>query len=281
MSSESIEGWNFYNRALMPSTPFYQEPNFDRLDRKIWSRKFDGHTPLLIRWISDYDIEKEGYWWYTVKDTTFEIENLKSYYRSYINKGRRNFTSRKIEVNEYSHEMADVAIEAWKLYSKNTLEVRDKSDYADEIRKWKKDVYGAFDHEGRLCAYLTIIKNKNYYTIEQLKARPDCRNAGVNAAIVYKLLEDMNEDLNHGIFLSNGQRNLVHETNFNDYLIKYFGFRKAYCKLNVIYSPKIEWIVKILYPFRKIVKKMDSVKIFHQINGVLLMEEIVREQKKI
>ncbi len=70
----------------------------------------------------------------------------------------------------------------------------------------------------------------------------------------------------------------MHETHFPDYLEKYFGFRKAYCKLHVMYAPKYKSLIKLLYPFRRIFKKFDSVGKVHQLNGVLTMEEIVRRQ---
>ena len=77
-------------------------------------------------------------------------------------------------------------------------------------------------------------------------------------------------------YVCDGARNINHETAYQDYLEKYFGFRKAYCKLNIAYNPKIGWIVKCLYPLRGIFKKFDSIKIVHLINGVLKMEEYSR-----
>lgn len=93
-------------------------------------------------------------------------------------------------------------------------------------------------------------------------------------------MQYFSEDLKNGKYICDGTRNISHETKFQDYLEKYFNFRKAYCKLNIKYRPVIKPIVKLLFVFRKTLKKLDNNSLVHNINGVLKMEEIIREQKK-
>lgn len=79
-------------------------------------------------------------------------------------------------------------------------------------------------------------------------------------------------------YICDGSRNSVHETNFQDYLEKYFGFRKAFCRLRMKYRFPIGLIVKGLYPFRSKIKKEG--RISSKIANVLFYEEIVRKCKK-
>ena len=67
-----------------------------------------------------------------------------------------------------------------------------------------------------------------------------------------------------------------HETAFQEYLEYYFGFRKAYCDLRIIYKPVIIIPVKVLYCFRNVLAKLDNIGIIHFINSVLKMEGIAR-----
>ena len=67
---------------------------------------------------------------------------------------------------------------------------------------------------------------------------------------------------------------------FQDYLEKYFGFRKAYCKLHIVYNPKAKWIIMLMFPIRRFLMKLDGIGKVHQINSVLRMEEIVRENNE-
>ena len=80
-------------------------------------------------------------------------------------------------------------------------------------------------------------------------------------------------------YVCSGSRNINHKTGTAEYKIRRFGYRQAYCKLHIKYNSKMAFIVKVLYPFRKILKKMDKITKIHQINAVLLMESLVRENK--
>ena len=95
-------------------------------------------------------------------------------------------------------------------------------------------------------------------------------------------MTDFNEAkaLNCNLYICDGARSISHETAFQDYLEKYFEFRKAYCELNIKYNPKWKLTIKFLYFFRKIFRLLEGIGIIHQINGIMKMEEIVRGQKR-
>ena len=138
-------------------------------------------------------------------------------------------------------------------------------------------VYGAFNEDEQMCGYAHLIKYKDHCSFSTLKTRPSSESKGINAAICYQILSDLEEDLQRDdFFISDGARNLFHETHFQDYLEKYFCFRKAYCKLNVVWNPKYDWIIKALWPFRNLFFKFDNNKVFHAMNALLRSEEIRR-----
>ena len=110
-----------------------------------------------------------------------------------------------------------------------------------------------------------------------LKTMPAMEKFAVNAALVYGILNYYNEFLKSGGIICDGARSINHETHFQDYLEKYFGFRKAYCKMHIVYNPKVKWLIKLLYPFRQILGKLDEIGTVHQVNAVLRMDEIARE----
>ena len=112
-----------------------------------------------------------------------------------------------------------------------------------------------------------------------LKTRPDSEKLAVNAAIVDKILRDFQQKLEQGYFICDGERSVFHETAFQDYLEKYFGFRKAYCKLSIAYNPVIKGMLLFLYRFRSILGKFDFLGLIHKINAILAMQEICEGQK--
>lgn len=64
------------------------------------------------------------------------------------------------------------------------------------------------------------------------------------------------------------------------YLAKYFGFRKAYCRLHIKYRWYVKAVIHMLYIFRKKIEKHSSHRLLYKITGVLKMEEIVRNSDK-
>ena len=81
------------------------------------------------------------------------------------------------------------------------------------------------------------------------------------------------------LFRSNdGSRPIIHETNFQEYLEKYFGFRKAYCKLHVCYRFPVGLAVRILYPVRNIIHTKNPT--LNRMKSLLKMEEYKRKSCK-
>ncbi len=73
-----------------------------------------------------------------------------------------------------------------------------------------------------------------------------------------------------------GERSIYHQTNFQSYLEKYFGFRKAYCRLHLKFNPRINLFIQIIYPFRSVFKLLDNIGIFHKLNAIFKMLEIAK-----
>lgn len=273
------EGWMYYNHAAVPTTAPHELPNMNPIkDRSIWHT--GGGTPLLARWTTDFDCGHETNWWYVIKDTPFDICELKSKRRYEINKGNKYFEIKKINSESYVNELFDIRSRNMEVYPARYRQTIDAEIWYDEIRKFSSNysVYGAFDREtGMLCGYANVSIQGKCANLVEVKVFPACEKQAIHASIVDGVLRDFSDFLKDG-YICDGARNINHETAYQDYLEKYFGFRKAYCKLNIAYNPKIGWAVKLLFPFRGILKKFDNLKIVHLTNAVLKMEEFAREQ---
>lgn len=80
----------------------------------------DGGQPLLARWTEDYDCQQKTEWWYVIKDTMFDINELKAKRRYEINKGKKNFEVRRIDHSIYVDDLFKVQIAAYQSWQKNT-----------------------------------------------------------------------------------------------------------------------------------------------------------------
>ena len=275
-------GWKYYNHAAIPTTPPHETPDVSPITNgSIW--KMEG-TPLLARWTTDFDCGYETNWWYVIKDTPFVISDLKAKRRYEINKGIKNFEVKEIDPKEWAESIYAVAMAAYATYPESYRPNVSHDSFVSDIMSWDfYKVYGAYSVEdGSFCGYACLIKPKpeereeSYIDFAVMKAMPDKERFGLNAAMVNKILADHEEFLNSGGYICDGARSIQHETAFQDYLEKYFGFRKAYCHLNIVYNPKYSFIIKIAYKCRKILKNFDFVPAIRMANSLLKMEEINR-----
>ena len=78
-------------------------------------------------------------------------------------------------------------------------------------------------------------------------------------------------------YINDGSRSISHLTNIQDFLIQKFKFRKAYCKLHILYNCKTRIFVNLLFPFRKIIR-IFNFDPFTRIEILLYQEEIYREE---
>ena len=74
------------------------------------------------------------------------------------------------------------------------------------------------------------------------------------------------------MYVNDGARSITNHSNIQPFLIDKFNFRKAYCHLEIKYKWWLEFAVKCLYPFRKIIP-------VRQIKAILDMEAMARGRK--
>ena len=275
-----IDGWKYYNHAAIPTAPPHEDPDVTPIENgEIW--KLDG-SPLLARWTTEFDKIDNGNWWYVIKDTPFDISQLKAKKRYEINRGIKNFDVKLINVQEHKEELYSLQVAAFSAYPEKYRPTVHKEDFLKSLDSWNDCiVFGAFFREtGELKGYAMLLRKSDCFVdFSVLKTDPEFERYGTNAALCAGILEYFNEMLSNGGIICDGARSVSHETRFQDYLEDKFGFRKAYCKLHIKYSSKMAFMIKVLYPFRKILKKMDKTEKVHQINSVLLMESLARENK--
>lgn len=275
-----IKGWRYYNHAAIPSTPPHEEPDLSPVkNNSIW--KMRGRTPLLARWTSDFDCGYETNWWYVIKDTPFDIHALKAKRRYEINKANRNFIIKEINPIEWSENIYRIAVAAYETYPNSYRPDIKHDSFISEITKWNfYKIYGAFSLEDEsLCGYACLSKKDlfgNYIDFTMMKAIPEKEKLGINAAMVNKILLDHQDFLGSGGYICDGARSVRHETAFQDYLEKYFAFRKAYCKLHIVYKPAVRILINIVFPFRRLLNGLNYINVVSKVNALIKMEEINR-----
>src|SRR5262249_10166963 len=118
-----------------------------------------------------------------------------------------------------------------------------------------ESVGGPFDFRGvfvdsKLAGYMKCIVGADYIACVVLKLDP----AYLSARIAYVLKDSFLRKYvaEEGKVAHDGFRAVSHETNAHDFFLR-FGYRRAYCDLQVCYRPVLGAMVRVLYPFRRVV----------------------------
>lgn len=206
---------------------------------------------------------------------------MKAKKRYEIARGLKNFDVKRIEPIQYGEQLFicfNKAAERYQGYSNNN---KDKEKFIKGLSNMdNKEYYAAFHKEsGVLAGYAVNTVYDDYVDFSIAKFDVDYINERVSAAIIYTILHEY-INVQKKRYVCDGERCINHKTNIQNHLENLFGFRKAYCKLHIIYRPIMCLIIKTIYPFRKFLLLLDNVKMFQNINSVLKMEEIIRKQGK-
>lgn len=272
--------WNYYNHCMVPNV-FPHEVVDDTIVKSgaIWK----GNKALLARWTSDFDCTEPTSWWFFIKRDSFDLNQLKSNRRYKITKGIKYFDVRRIDPKDFIPQLYQVYQDAMTGYPPESRVEIPFSEYEKTMCALSEAsdtqrLYGAFSREtDELCGYIHIPVYQEWAALSSLITNPQYEKYQINAALIYYVLEDLKDRMDGNFYISDGERNVLHKTNFHDYLEKYFLFRRAYCHLHIQYRPIIKPFVYLMYPFRKLLKKADHISLIHKVNGVLFMEEIRRQ----
>lgn len=262
--------WKNYQNVLMPDAPPHIEIDISEDKIKELIKK---ENVYFARWISKWDIEKSCFW-YVIKDKKEDINDYKSKIRNQIRKGLKNCKAELIDKNIVADQGYEVYMSAFKRY-KTFLKPLTKKEFIESVLKSNDniDYWGVF-YNNKLIAYSQNIMQYNVCNYSVTKFHPGYLKYRPSEALFF-MMNQYYLNKKNVLYVSDGARSLSHQTNIQDFLIQKFKFRKAYCKLNIVYRKDIELLVNILFPFRKFIYKSEN-KIFQKLSVLLKHEEIRR-----
>lgn len=273
--------WEYYNHALVPTLPPHIDPDISWMkDSDRWKEYAGGKMSLFARWVSNFDCTEETEWWCIIKDTPFDFMSLKSNRRSLITRGLKRVDVKVIIPADYAEQMSNILVKEWKYYDDSYEEGNDRQKLTDDFKKLTMKNLGNAEYLGAflkdtdtMIGYAIYNLFDDWIEYSVVKTDPEYLNTQVNAALAYFGVERY---MRPGIkYIHGGWRTMIHESNYQEYLMKNFGFRKAYCKLHIEYRPLMQIAVNVLYPLRGMIKKVKN-KWIYTVWCALQQEEIRR-----
>jgi hypothetical protein len=234
---------------LMPAEPPHTPINIDKDDQKYLLKQSGA---LMIRWTNDWDKADEGSFWYIIKERFDGIDEFSKNTRSKIRRGLKRNQVERVSAETLSERGHEVYLAAFSRYKTHTKPLN-KKEFQSRIKSLngkEHDFWGIFQ-EGKMVGYAEIRKLSNVINTSVLKYHPDYLKDYTSYALLFRLLESylVNESVQ---YITNGSRNISHDTNIQDFLLQKFNFRKAFCTLQLAYKPVPGMIIKALFPIRQL-----------------------------
>lgn len=269
------QGWKYYNHAVIPETAPHE--NVDTRPLKnglVWNRK----GVLFARWTTDFDCGYETDWWYCIKKSPYIYDDLSRKSRKHIRQSLKKCTVRKLDLSTEKEDVWNVFKSAVDSYEGNLISAS-KTSFLMSLKKSKEEWWGAFNDDKKLVGWMSCRVHENWVDTVSAKFDPEYIKLGASAALYHTILTEY-LNVRGKKYISGGERSINHQTNTQQYKIEKINYEKVYCKLNIEYNPKIKWLIKMIYPFKRFLKCLDNIRLIHQLNALLKMESIVRGQNR-
>ena len=265
--------WRKYNGAIIPLTPPHIDAKTDGIEEEIKS-----NNVFFARWTSDFDNKEESEFWYVICDEKLEISDYSKNTRNQIRRGLRNCEVKIIDKQKIIKEGFESYNAAFLRYNTH-LDSKSKEDFYQEIESLGEEweFWGIYNNS-KMIGYCQNKVIGDYCDYSTIKFHPDYLKLYPSYALFYTMNQYY---LNEKSFryVNDGARSISHETNIQSFLIQKFKFRKAFCRLNIIYSPKVKLILSIIYPFKSIISLLKF-GFFIRINILINQERIRRSYEK-
>ena len=266
--------WYLYYGALIPKVPPHYEITLTKKEQKELLKI---SRALFLRYTNEWDRDG-GEFWYIIKDKYEKLEDYNSNNRRKIRKGLKNCIVKKVNIETISNYGYEVYITAMNKY-KTTLNIVSEEEFKkNKVSSKNYDFWAVYNKDNIMIAYSSNKVEDNSCNYMEIKFHPDY----LRFYSSYAIFSEMNRyyiNEKKLLYVNDGARSISHETNIQQYLEDKFDFRKAYCKLNVIYRWDIGLAVKILYPFRGVFNFKNS-SLLQKISVILKQEEIRRSFEK-
>ena len=205
----------------------------------------------LVRNTYDFDCGEETGFWNVVKDSFGGMEELSSKMRNQVRRSMANYEFRRMtreELLALGYPVHRAAAESYRVKADIPTEEEFRRDV---MQGPENDWWGAFDKEdGHLAAFAKNIVYDQICDYSVMKARPDELPRYPYYGLIYTMNQYYLEKC--GLrYVNDGARSITEHSNIQPFLMQKFHFRKAYCRLNVVYKPWMALLVKALFPFRK------------------------------
>lgn len=207
----------------------------------------------FVKNVYNWDKQEQASFWYVIKDVYGGIDELPAKVRNQVRKSQKTYDFKKVspeEMNELGFELFNKSRERFGQSMSVT-----KEQWANRVNSGDRDFWLAIDKETGIAEGFGINRIiGDYCSYVSMGVNP---NAPKSTYPMYGLILEMNryylEELKLK-YVCDGARSITEHSNIQPFLEEKFKFRKAYCDIQMFYKPLLDLAVKLLFPFRKLIR---------------------------
>lgn len=263
--------WYYYQGALLPRVPPHHEIYLTLSEEQELIKK---SKALFLRYTNEWN-RGDSNFWYVIKDDFGGMEELSANTRNKIRRGQKRNDVKQVDaeyIAQYGYEVYKCAFEKYDTFI-NPISFKDFQSHM--LTKEGYEYWAVIDKQTRkLVAYSENFLEDNMCHYNTIKFHPDYLKNYTS----YVLFYEMNQYYLHNKkmrYVNDGARSISHNTDVQDFLIHKFKFKKVYVKLNIVYRYDIGYAVKLLYPLKGIIRKINH-PLANKISVILAQESIRR-----
>lgn len=218
----------------------------------------------LIRNIYNWDKPEPGSFWYIVKDKFEGFDELPAKVRNQVRKALKTYEYRIVS-KEWMRENGLILFnKSRERFGGKELQINE-TEWDEKIGLEHAEFWVGFDCESGIPATFAINQVfDDYSSYAIMGISPDFPNSTYP---MYGLIFEMNRYYLEGCrvkFVTDGARTISGHSNIQSFLEEKFKFRKAYCDLQLVYRPAFGLLIKLLFPFKKLIKEKSITALLNQ-----------------
>ena len=268
--------WRKYNGALIPEQPPHIQVKVEIQEVMLKIKKENAY---FARWTTEFDCDKETDFWYIICDTFIPVELLSRNTRNNIRRGLKRCRVERVSLQFVIDNCYPVYKSAFDNYNGHLSPISEL-EFTNEHLLYSDEQLWHFwvvfeDESNQIIAYTRNKIEHNQCELCTTKFHPDFLRKYYPSEALFYTMNEYYLGIKKLRYVNDGARSISHETNIQSFLMQKFKYRKAYCKLNIIYNKPVGFLVKMLYPFRVILKLLNF-GFFTKLNILLYQEKIRR-----
>lgn len=268
-----ISFWKIFKNTLLP-VDILQIPSVDSLNQI--KRILNKQNYFFASYTSNFDQKEVSDFWYIINDVPMALEAYPTKVRNEIRQSLQKCQVEIVDPTEHwdtLFRLYNLAVDGYKHYNYRYSINQFKEKMMSQINKI--DIWLIKNSQSIPIGYGYVIKNNEYVDLFDIKINP----SQLSCLPVFHLLYKINIHYlvgNNFQFISDGRKSMLHDTQFQTFLEKKFLYRKAYCRLHIIYSSKIKLLIQFLRPFKILLLALPKIGPIRKLALLLNYDHIAR-----